>query len=218
MQVYLVANPKGGAGKSTLSTNLAGMLAWRGLSSGARVLLGDVDRQQSSRFWLDRRPPELPKVDAWLLEAGSKVVKPPRGTTHVVLDTPAGMHGDRLKECIRLADKVLVPVQPSMFDIMATQDFFDELAHMKAAQGVEVGLIGMRMHDRTHAADEFHRYIEARGLPLIATLRDTQNYVHLAAHGMTLFDVTPSRVSRDLDQWKPIEKWLNSSTLAPTLD
>jgi chromosome partitioning protein len=218
MQVYLVANPKGGAGKSTLSTNLAGLLAWRGLSSGARVLLGDVDRQQSSRFWIERRPAELPKVESWLLDAGSKAVKPPRGTTHVVLDTPAGLHGDRLKECIRMADRILVPVQPSMFDIMATQDFFDELAHMKAARGIEVGLVGMRMHERTHAADEFHRYIEGTGLPLIGTLRDTQNYVHLAAHGMTLFDVTPSRVARDLEQWVSIETWLGATQLAPTLD
>lgn len=207
MQVYMVANPKGGVGKSTLSTNLAGLLAWRGLGAGARVMLGDVDRQQSSRFWIERRPAELPQVGWWETE-DDKPGRVPRNATHVVLDTPAGLHGDRLKACLRKADRILVPVQASLFDLLATKEFFDELAGIKAAHGIEVGLIGMRMHDRSHATDEFHRFIEATGLPLIATLRDTQNYVHLAAHGMSIFDVTPSKVARDLAQWRDIERWL----------
>ena len=63
MKVYLVANPKGGSGKSTLATNLAGLLARRGWEDGSiRVMLGDVDRQQSSRHWLERRPAALPPI------------------------------------------------------------------------------------------------------------------------------------------------------------
>ena len=61
MPVIVVANPKGGVGKTTLSTNLAGYLA----SRGHAVMLGDVDRQQSSRTWLDQRPAGLPKISAW---------------------------------------------------------------------------------------------------------------------------------------------------------
>ena len=52
MPVIVVANPKGGVGKSTLSTNIAGYLA----SRGHRVMLGAADRQQSSRLWLGLRP------------------------------------------------------------------------------------------------------------------------------------------------------------------
>jgi len=217
MQVYLVANPKGGAGKSTLATNLAGLLARRGQNgANVQVMLGDVDRQQSSRLWLARRPPVLPLIQSWELTPG-KVAKAPHGTTHVVLDTPAAIHGDKLKECLKLAHRVLVPVQPSMFDILATQSFFEELAQMKAARGVAVALVGMRVHERTRSADEFLRFIETTGLPLIACLRDTQNYVQLAAHGMTLFDVAPSRVEKDLQQWAAIESWLGLR-LPQTLD
>lgn len=217
MKFYMVANPKGGVGKSTLSTNLAAMLAWRGLERGANVMLGDVDRQQSSRFWLERRPAALPRIASWVMD-GDGNRKPPKGASHVVLDTPAALHGERLKECLKMADRVLVPVQASMFDLMATQDFFDELAGLKAARGVEVGLVGMRIHERTHAAEEFKRFIGQTGLPLIAMLRDTQNYVHLAAHGMTIFDVAPARVRRDLEQWESIEAWLGERVLPPTLD
>lgn len=217
MQVFLIANPKGGVGKSTLATNLAGLLAQRGRGGDSiRVMLGDVDRQQSSRLWLDRRPAVLPRIGSWELHPG-KPAKPPRGTTHVVLDTPAAMHGDKLKECLKLAHRVLVPVQPSMFDILATQAFFAELAEMKAARGLPVVLVGMRVHERTRSAEEFLRFIETTGLPLITCLRDTQNYVQLAAHGMTLFDVAPSRVGKDLAQWSAIEDWLGLR-LPPTLD
>lgn len=218
MQVYLVANPKGGVGKSTLATNLAGLLAWRGQADGqTRVMLGDVDRQQSSRQWLERRHPQLPLISPWEQISG-KAARAPRGTTHMVLDTPAALHDDKLKECLRLATRVLVPVQPSMFDLLATQAFFDELAGLKAARGLPVALIGTRVQERTRAADELQRFVEGTGLPLLTCLRDTQNYVQLAAHGMTLFDVAPSRVARDLQPWRVIESWLGLSQLLPTLD
>lgn len=217
MQVYLVANPKGGAGKSTLATNLAGLLAVRGRQdSGVRVMLGDVDRQQSSRGWLQRRPGALAPIASWDLSDGPKA-KPPKGTSHVVLDTPAGAHGDKLKGWLKLAHRVLVPVQASMFDLLATQTFFEELAQLKAARGLPVALVGMRIHERTRAAEEFLRFVVALDLPLLTCLRDTQNYVQLAAHGMTLFDLPPARVARDLAQWTPIESWLGLR-LPPTLD
>jgi chromosome partitioning protein len=204
LKVYLVANPKGGAGKSTVATNLAGLLAQDGSS---RVMLGDVDRQQSSRYWLARRPDSAVPINSWDVSAGEPA-KPPRDTTHVVLDTPAGLHGDKLKQLLKQAHKVLVPVQPSMFDLMATRAFFDELATLKAARGLDTVVIGMRVDERTRAAEQFHRFIESTGLPLLACLRDTQTYVQLAAHGLTVFDVAPYRVEKDRAQWQPIIEWV----------
>lgn len=75
----------------------------------------------------------------------------------------------------------------------------------------------MRVHERSRSAEEFLRFIETTGLPLITCLRDTQNYVQLAAHGMTLFDVAASRVAKDLAQWVAIEEWLGLR-LPQTLD
>ena len=87
MPVVVVANPKGGVGKSTLSTNIAGYLA----SRGHAVMLGDADRQQSSRLWLGLRPAAARTISTWDISA-DLIAKPPKGTTHVVLDTPAGLH------------------------------------------------------------------------------------------------------------------------------
>jgi len=130
MPVVVVANPKGGVGKSTLSTNVAGYFA----SQGHSVMLGDADRQQSSALWLKLRPEAARPIATWNI-SHDLIARPPRDTSHVVLDTPAGLHGWRFKDVLKLADKVLVPLQPSIFDIYATRAFLDELAGHLAIPG-----------------------------------------------------------------------------------
>src|SRR3954465_261570 len=168
MPVVVVANPKGGVGKSTMATNIAGYFA----SKGHTVMLGDADRQQSSRLWLGLRPAAARTITSWDVGA-DKLAKPPRGTTHVVLDTPAGVHGKSLKQVVDIADKVLVPLQPSIFDIYATRSFLDELAQLKAHK--QVGIVGMPAAPRTIAADKLQEFVKGLGLPVVAYLRSTQN-------------------------------------------
>lgn len=205
MPVIVIVNPKGGVGKSTIATNLAGYFA----KQGHKVMLGDADVQQSSRAWLALRPGGLPPIAAWDIGEG-QVARPPKGTTHVVLDTPAGLAGPRLEQVLRIADKVIVPLQASMFDILATQDFLQRLAtkSSKQANKQDVGVLGMRVNIRTRSADQLAHYVGNLGLPVLGYLRDTQNYVQLAAHGATLWDVAPSRVERDIDQWQELVKWV----------
>lgn len=202
MPVIAVINPKGGVGKSTLSTNLAGYFA----AQGHKVMLGDADRQQSSRAWLSLRAPGLPAIATWEF-SDSNIVKPPKGTTHVVIDTPAGLKGAKLDAILKLADKVIVPLQASMFDILATEDFLKALSARETKHTVAV--LGMRVNARTKAADQLAHYVGQLGLPVLGYLRDTQNYVQLAAHGATLWDVAPSKVEKDLAQWDQLIAWLN---------
>jgi chromosome partitioning protein len=204
MKAFLVANPKGGSGKSTLATNLAGYFA----NQGCEVMLGDIDRQQSSREWLGIRPFELPTIDTW--EVGEdKISRPPKGTTHVVLDTPAGLHGKMLERVLKLSTRVIVPVQPSMFDMLATRHFLSELLSEKAVRKgkADVAVIGMRVDARTRAAGELERFFATFELPVLAYLRDTQVYVQATAAGMTLFDLPRSRAERDIEQWQAIIEW-----------
>ena len=203
MPVIVVANPKGGVGKSTLATNIAGCLA----AAGHSVMLGDVDRQQSSRQWLAARPPQLPKIAGWDV-AEDEIVRPPKGTTHVVLDTPAGLHGKRLDAVMRIADRLLIPLQPSLFDIQATHAFVLSLREHRRAHEVKLGLVGMRVREHTLANEQLHQYLSTLPVPVVGWLRDTQNYVQLAARGLTLWDVAPSRVERDLEQWAPLAAWI----------
>ena len=205
MPVVVVANPKGGVGKSTVATNIAGYFA----SRGHQVMLGDADRQQSSRLWLSLRPPEARPIASWDVSE-DHIARPPKGTTHVVLDTPAGMHGKLFQEALKIADKVVVPLSPSIFDIYATRVFLDELARHSKATRMQVGIIGTRVDPRTIAADHLHEFVDGLGLPVLGYLRPTQNYVHLAARGLTLSDVAPSKVEKDLEQWQGICRWLDA--------
>jgi chromosome partitioning protein len=206
MKVVVVANPKGGAGKSTLSTNIAGYFA----SQGHHVMLGDADTQQSSKLWLTQRPEVLPKISTWEYEADLVLTaKPPQGTTHVVIDTPGGISGWRLKEVILRADKVIVPVMPSLFDMQATQNFLLQLVHITQGSPIDVRVIGNRVDSRTISASNLRKFVESLDVQVLSYLRDTQYYLHMAAHGLSLFDLTPSKVAKDLEQWQPICQWLD---------
>ena len=202
----LIANPKGGSGKTTLATNLAGYFA----RCGHRVMLGDADRQQSARDWLSIRSPMLPTIRTWEVDAES-TVRPPKDTTHLVLDTPAGLHGEALTHVLRQVNHVIVPVQPSLFDILATSRFLETLLEERAVRKAHafIAIVGMRVDPRTKAASELERFLASHDLPVLTHLRDTQLYVQLAAHGMTLFDILPSRAAKDVAQWQPIMAWVD---------
>lgn len=155
MKVFVIANPKGGSGKSTLATNLAGYLAARGKT----VMLGDIDRQHSARDWLSLRPASAPAIASWEIGADD-IARPPRGTTHAVLDTPAGLHGKMLARVLKLSPRILIPVQPSLFDILATRKFIDELlAERPVRKGkIDIAVVGMRVDARTRAARQLARF------------------------------------------------------------
>jgi chromosome partitioning protein len=209
MESFLIANPKGGVGKSTLATNLAGYFA----HAGHRVMLGDIDRQQSSREWLKLRSPALPHIASWEIVDGLPA-KPPQGVTHVVLDTPAGLHGKKLAQVLKQVKRVIVPLQASIFDILATRDFLAQLAEEKAIRQHDafIAIVAMRVDPRTRAAAQLERFLADTGLPVIAHLRDTQTYVQAAAHGMSIFDLSPSRGEQDWEQWWPLLAWVNDGS------
>jgi len=207
MPVIVIANPKGGSGKSTLSTNVAGFFA----SRGNAVMLGDADVQQSSKLWLDLRPPGATKIATWELQADLVLTaKPPRGTTHVVIDTPGGLGGWRFKEVVGRADKLLIPIMPSIFDMYAAQAFITQVREITKTTKTKLGIIGMRVDERTIAASKLREFMAKLDVPIVRYLRDTQYYLHLAAHGLSLFDITPAKVEKDLQQWQVICHWLES--------
>lgn len=208
MKAFLVANPKGGSGKSTLATNLAGYFA----SQHHSVMLGDTDRQQSSLDWLALRPATAPRIQTWEIDH-SHIARPPKGVSHVVIDTPAGLHGKSLEKVLKLSARVIVPVQPSTFDMLATRRFLAELLEEKAIRKghADVAVIGMRVDARTRAAGELERFFASLELPVLTYLRNAQAYVQASAAGLTLFDLPPSRAERDLEQWQPIIDWVNAT-------
>lgn len=212
MPVVAVINRKGGSGKSTLATHIAAQAA-RG---GAGVMLGDVDRQQSSLSWLRRRAVQAAAAGAeiagWAVGPTS-VLRPPTGVTHVVLDTPGGLNGIGLARVVMTADAVLLPLCASAFDRESAEACLAELQALpRVASGrCSVGLVGMRLDSRTRAAAELRLWAEQRGHTYVGSLREAQVYVRAVEQGLTLFDLPAAKVAADLEQWQPIVEWLRTA-------
>jgi len=204
MRAILVANPKGGCGKTTLAVNLAGLIA----SRGEKAVLWDLDRQRSAFEWLAIRSPDLPRIER--LDARDGDPSLPRGKRWLVMDSPAGLHGKNLAHALKPVQKVLVPIQPSLFDMAATRDFLAVLADEKSVRKHKafVGIVGMRVDSRTRAAATLEAFLKQFDLPVVTHLRDTVLYANAAFTGRSIFDLAPSLVERDVEQWAPLVKWL----------
>jgi chromosome partitioning protein len=202
MKTILVANPKGGSGKTTLSVNIAGYLA----NCGQHVALLDLDRQQSATRWLALRPGDLPPIRI----LGSKKEETQRNDW-LVIDSPAALHGKNLAHALKLASKIIVPVAPSLFDLQASRDFLKTLAEEKKVRSSKchIGVVGMRMEMRTKAAWALESFLATLDLPILAYLRETQVYVNAAFEGKSLFDLPPYLAERELEQWKFLQDWLD---------
>jgi len=210
MSVIAVVNRKGGSGKSTLATHLAAHFA----NSGVPVMLGDVDRQQSTQSWLRSRSlrdlPGSAPIVGWAVDP-KRVLRPPAGVRHVVLDTPGGLRGFDLARVVAFADVILMPVCNSIFDRESAADCFAEMMALpRVASGrCKVAAIGMRLDARTRAADVLETWARGLKLPFVGVLREAQVYVRCVEQGLTVFDLPDAQAQADVAQWKPIVAWLD---------
>ena len=203
MRAVLVANPKGGAGKTTLSTNLAGYFA----NQSQKVTLCDLDRQQSALRWLAFRDAAQPPVSGYFA-GNSMLLNLPKEDDWCVLDAPAGLQGYKLSDYIRAVDKVIVPLAASVFDMAATEDFLNALRQDLRGRKAAIGIVAMRVDPRTKAAAMLEEFLKHFDIPILAYLRNTQNYLNVAAAGASIFDAPRARHKRDAEQWQGIVDWL----------
>jgi len=215
MPVVAVINRKGGSGKSTLATQLAGCLANR----GAQVMLGDVDRQQSSLAWLRRRASQPMAKSATIVGSafGSQsVMRPPSNIAHVVLDTPGGLQGYDLARMAMTADAILMPVSDSVFDRESAVQSYAELMKLpRVVSGrCKVAVVGMRIDAGTKAAARMQQWAEQNGLSYVGSLRESRIYKRCAEQGLSLFDVPAAQVEHHLAQWRPIVDWVDATWAA----
>ena len=212
MPVIAVVNRKGGSGKSTFVAHVA---AWCALQ-GHSVMLGDVDRQQSSRTWLRRRDAALPSIAPWAMDQ-KNMLRVPTGITHVVLDTPGGIHGFELARIVMFADAIVMPVCPSVFDRESAAACHSELMALpRVASGrCRLAAVGMRVDGRTSAAETLRLWALGLEVPFIGALRETQLYVRSLERGLTIFDLPPHHATADLAQWQPILDWMRPVLMPP---
>lgn len=204
MPVIAVLNRKGGSGKSTLATNLASLLAREGES----VMLGDLDRQQSARMWLDERPEHLPRIMTWSRN-NDRVFRAPPGTTHVVLDTPGALYDYELSKILVWVDCVIVPVGPSHFDQEVSARLIDDLKRIPRVSSQRCSVITVGMRWGRTATDRWkHEYCE-RATQLVTVLEHHEAYQEWCSHGLGIFDLPAGTIPTScIKQWDPILQWI----------
>ncbi|MEL6199330.1 MAG: ParA family protein [Pseudomonadota bacterium] len=208
----MVLNSKGGCGKSTIATNLAGMYAVEGQS----VALADYDPQRSALDWLDVRPADAaPIVGLNAAEDGLK--KLPRTADVLIIDAPARSHGPELTNLVKHAETIIVPVLPSTIDMQATTKFISELQNVGKVERkqAKIGVIGNRVRENTLIFDDLDEYLERLRVPYLTWLRDAQNYVRAYTRGLSIFELPEYLAWPDTEQWEPLTKWLKSKRSQP---
>jgi chromosome partitioning protein len=208
MRTIMTLNSKGGCGKSTLATNLATFFA----GTGNQVVLADCDPQGSSMNWLTAREQyEAPAITGYnAVRKGLRVADSP---DVVIMDAPAGVHGSALTSLVRHADTLILPVLPSPLDIRAAARFIEELLTVGKVSRKETRLavVANRVREHTVIYQTLEAFLSSLKIPFIGTLRDTQNYIRAAELGLGIFEMAPSAVGPDLDQWRPILRWLKKN-------
>jgi chromosome partitioning protein len=214
MQRILVLNPKGGSGKTTIATNLVSYFA----SHGDRPVLTDNDAQGSSTRWLKKRKPEQAFIHGIAaFERDPRVtrawqMRTPSDAAHVVIDTPAAVVAQDMPEMTASADAIIVPVLPSDIDIHAFSKCIADLLLIAKVRRDEnrIGVVANRVKRNTLVYQSLMRFLQTLRIPVIATLRDSQNYVRAAEQGVGVHEMKRQLVEQDIEDWRPLLAWLKA--------
>ncbi len=207
MQKIMILNPKGGCGKSTLSTNLAGYYA----NFGMKVGLVDFDPQKTSLNWLRKRTFDLKPIKAINATTGKMLLTD--DLEQVIVDTPASIDRELMLNIINDCDTIIIPVLPSPIDIQAASFFIYQLLlkHRITSDDKNICLIANRSNLRSIAYNDLIKFISTIKLPLLTTLHNSSNYLKCAAKGASIFDYNTKTSLKNIEDWFPLIHWLNTN-------
>jgi chromosome partitioning protein len=213
----VVLNPKGGSGKTTIATNLAAYYA----SQGQFPALRDLDAQASSTRWLAKRTEAMPRihgVSPFNVPANvtrTFAMRIPADVERIVVDTPAAINKHQFIEFTRDADRILIPVLPSDIDIQAvTRCIADLLLHAKIQRSENrIAVVANRVKRNTVIFRSLMRFLDSLKIPVIAVLRDSQNYIRSAESGVGLFEMKGTRFRVDQAHWASLIDWIEHGTV-----
>lgn len=202
MKTVLVANRKGGCGKTIIAITLAAALA----SRGHRVALADADPQKSALRWLKQRPPVAPAIRALDWTHPSEIGEAPKRIDWLVIDAPGAIGGDKAEALIAEAEAVITPVLPSSFDVDSTRRFLREIEDIKRVRKGKVGvhLVANRVRVQGKATERLRGFFEQLDQAPLAWITERAIYAELAEEGLAVFDRPQRSFAPVKAQWAPV--------------
>ncbi len=206
MITVLVANPKGGCGKTTIATHLAAAFA----AAGLRTALADADRQGSSLGWLQARPGNAAAIRALDWRGGP--AKLPMDIDRLIIDAPAAMKVKKIEDLLRLADVIVVPVLPSGFDEPVTGAFLKQLETLKPIRKCKaaVAVLRNRVQTGTRTAAKLDKFMLGVGHTGVGRLRHRLVYPDIAERGLSVFDLSGKQNEDLRADWAAVLRYIEN--------
>ena len=196
MKIIAILNQKGGVGKTTLATNIATKLHL----NKSKVLLIDSDPQGSARDWHAAGSSEIPVIGIDRPTLDKDIQKIAGQFDWVVIDG-APQLTDMAISAIKCADIIVIPVQPSPYDIWASSDLVEIIKHrQQLTDGKPKAFFCIsRKIASTSLSKEIAEALEGYDLPVMKSYTSQRIiYAKSAAEGQTVFDASNNEAIQEI--------------------
>lgn len=202
MKTILIANQKGGCGKTITAITLASALAQKGY----KVALADADNQKSALQWLKQRPKTAATIQSLDWRHEKSIGDAPKNIDYLIIDAPGALSGEQAEQLISEAHAIVTPLQPSFFDIDSTKRFLKHLQDIKRIRKGKVGihLVANRMKANTSSSKDIQQFFEKIEQQPVATISERSAYGQFTMQGLSIFDRSQKNFLLLQAQWQPL--------------